>query len=209
MKGDKLGRQGGSGSQKQPRMEIMKGDKLGRQGGSGTQEQPRREIMKGDKRRQRQPRAARNEDHEGRQAWETRRQRQHDRVQPSHWEVRTPIAYSFQLSGENIQHVLQHHNHPTFPTSSTLSCWIWKPSHFVRCVAQRIVAVLGPAEPLNYLHWQETSSPHGNLTWQYHPIQKAAWNKEKANNTIKTIQVPLKKKRNKTKNLIIETSGGK
>ena len=31
MKGDKLGRQGGSGSQGQPRMEIMKGDKLGRQ----------------------------------------------------------------------------------------------------------------------------------------------------------------------------------
>ena len=57
MKGDKLGRQGGSGSQEQPRMEIMKGDKLGRQGGSGSQEQggsgsqeqPRMEIMKGDK----------------------------------------------------------------------------------------------------------------------------------------------------------------
>ena len=28
-------------------MEIMKGDKLGRQGGSGSQEQPRMEIMKG------------------------------------------------------------------------------------------------------------------------------------------------------------------
>ena len=28
MKGDKLGRQGGSGSQEQPRMEIMKGGKL-------------------------------------------------------------------------------------------------------------------------------------------------------------------------------------
>ena len=52
MKGDKLGRQGGSGSQEQPRMEIMEGDKLGRQGGS--QEQPRTEIIKGDKlRRQR------------------------------------------------------------------------------------------------------------------------------------------------------------
>ena len=46
MKGDKLGRQGGSGSQEQPRREIMKG---GRQGGSGSQEQPRREIMKEDK----------------------------------------------------------------------------------------------------------------------------------------------------------------
>ena len=34
-KGNKLGRQGGSSSQEQPRMEIMKGDK-GRQGGSGT-----------------------------------------------------------------------------------------------------------------------------------------------------------------------------
>ena len=39
--------QGGSGSQEQPRRDIMKGDKLGRQGGS--QEQPRMEIMKGDK----------------------------------------------------------------------------------------------------------------------------------------------------------------
>ena len=36
-------------SQEQPRREIMKGDKLGRQGGSGSQEQLRREIMKGDK----------------------------------------------------------------------------------------------------------------------------------------------------------------
>ena len=50
MKGDKLGREGGSGNQEQPRTEIMKGDKLGTQGGSGNQEQPRREIMKGDKR---------------------------------------------------------------------------------------------------------------------------------------------------------------
>ena len=49
MKGDKLERQGGSGSQEQPKREIMKGDKLGRQGGSGSQEQPRKEIMKGDK----------------------------------------------------------------------------------------------------------------------------------------------------------------
>ena len=49
MKGSKLGRQGGSGSQEQPRREIMKGDNRGRQGGSGSQEQPRREIMKGDK----------------------------------------------------------------------------------------------------------------------------------------------------------------
>ena len=48
-KGDKLGRQGGSGSQEQRRREIMKGDKLGRQGGSGSQEQPRMKIMKGDK----------------------------------------------------------------------------------------------------------------------------------------------------------------
>ena len=35
MKGDKLGRQGGSSSQEHPRMEIMKGDTLARQGGSG------------------------------------------------------------------------------------------------------------------------------------------------------------------------------
>ena len=39
------GRQGGSGSQEQPGMEIIS---LG-QGGSGSQEQPRMEIMKGDK----------------------------------------------------------------------------------------------------------------------------------------------------------------
>ena len=30
MKGDKLGRRGGSGSQEQPRKGTMKGDKLGR-----------------------------------------------------------------------------------------------------------------------------------------------------------------------------------
>ena len=49
-------------------MEVMKGDKLGKQDGSGSQEQPRMEIMKGDKgsetRQQRQPRAAQNGDHE-------------------------------------------------------------------------------------------------------------------------------------------------
>ena len=65
MKGDKLGRQGGSGSQKRnheerqvftdkaaaaAKSESMKGDKLGRQGGSGSQKR----------------------NHEGRQAWETR-----------------------------------------------------------------------------------------------------------------------------------------
>ena len=38
----KLGRQGGSGSQEQPRMEIMKGDKLGRQGVGA-------DLVKGDK----------------------------------------------------------------------------------------------------------------------------------------------------------------
>ena len=37
MKGDKVGRQGGSGSQEQPRMEIMKRDNLGRRGGSGAE----------------------------------------------------------------------------------------------------------------------------------------------------------------------------
>ena len=42
------GRQGGS-SQEQHRREIMKGDKLGRQGGSRSQQQARMEIMKGDK----------------------------------------------------------------------------------------------------------------------------------------------------------------
>ena len=34
MKGEKLGRQGGTSSQEQPRMEIMKGDTFGRGGGS-------------------------------------------------------------------------------------------------------------------------------------------------------------------------------
>ena len=38
MKGDKLGRHGGSGSQEPPRMEITKGDKVGREGGSGSRE---------------------------------------------------------------------------------------------------------------------------------------------------------------------------
>ena len=69
MKGDKLGRQAGSGSQERNRegrqtlkkksaagakSEVMKGDKLAKQDGSGSQE--------------------RNQ--EGRQAWETSRQRQ-------------------------------------------------------------------------------------------------------------------------------------
>ena len=69
MQGDKLRRQGDSGSQERnhegetsledkpaeaAKSEIMKGDKLGRQGSSGSQ--------KGN--------------HEGRQVWETRRQRQ-------------------------------------------------------------------------------------------------------------------------------------
>ena len=54
----------------------MKGDKLGRQGGSGSQEQPRKKGNHEGTRRQRQPRAAQNRDHEERQAWETRRQRQ-------------------------------------------------------------------------------------------------------------------------------------
>ena len=53
MKGDKLGRQGGRGSQKRNHEETNLGDKLGTQGGSGIQKwKPR-----------------------GRQAWETRRQR--------------------------------------------------------------------------------------------------------------------------------------
>ena len=55
MKGDKLGRQDGSGSHEQaaaaahPRRESMKGDKLGRQSGGGSQEQPRKAIMQGGK----------------------------------------------------------------------------------------------------------------------------------------------------------------
>ena len=74
--GDKLRRQGGTGSQEQPMMEIMKGDKLGRQGGSGMATVCRFRGKVGTPRRQRQPRAAQNGDHEGRQAWETRRQLQ-------------------------------------------------------------------------------------------------------------------------------------
>ena len=54
------GRQGGSGSQEQPRMEIMKGDKFGRQGGSGSQEQPRAEVMKGGKWREKVAAAAKS-----------------------------------------------------------------------------------------------------------------------------------------------------
>ena len=55
-------------------MEIMKGDELGRPGGS-SHEQPSREIMKEasyETRRQRQPRAAQKGNHEERQAWETK-----------------------------------------------------------------------------------------------------------------------------------------
>ena len=59
MKGDKLGRQGGS--QEKP----MKGDNEAGQGGSGSQEQPRMEITKGDKCRQERPRAGQNGNHEG------------------------------------------------------------------------------------------------------------------------------------------------
>ena len=60
MKGDKLGRQGGSGSQKRDKAaaaaksETMNKDKLGRQGGSGSQKR----------------------NHEGRQASQTRWQQQ-------------------------------------------------------------------------------------------------------------------------------------
>ena len=43
MKGDKLGRRGGSGSQEQPRREITKGDRLGRHGGRGRQEREGRQ----------------------------------------------------------------------------------------------------------------------------------------------------------------------
>ena len=105
MKRDKLGRQGGRGSQEQARMEIMKGDKWretrrqrqpraewrswketneGRQGGSGSQEQPRMERdheerqMKGDK-----------------AAAASRPFGDFGDQQPSHWEVRTPMASSY------------------------------------------------------------------------------------------------------------------
>ena len=124
MKGDKLNRQGGSGSQKrnqegrhtsqtrrqrQPKAksfretslgdkaaaaakrEIMKGDKLGRKGGSGSQERnhegrqawktsraeaAKSEIMKEDTLHRQGGSGSQKRNHEGRQAWETRRQRQ-------------------------------------------------------------------------------------------------------------------------------------
>ena len=76
----------------------MKGDKRGRQGG-GSQEQPRMEVMKGETRRQRQPRAAQNGDHEGslgdKAAAASRPFGDFGDQQPSHWEVRTPIASSY------------------------------------------------------------------------------------------------------------------
>ena len=87
------GGQGGSGSQEQPRMEIMKGDELGRQGGSGSQGQPRMEIMKGDKWR----------DTKGDKAAAASRPfGDFGDQQPSHWEVRTPIASSY-LGNEGRQ----------------------------------------------------------------------------------------------------------
>ena len=123
---EKSGR--GSGGQQQPTSEIMKGDKAwetrqqwqpraaqngdheGRQAWKtsrqSSQEQPRMEIMKGDEgrwretRRQRQPRAGQNGDREGRHM---KRPFSHfgDR-QPSHLEVRTPIASSY-LGNEGRQ----------------------------------------------------------------------------------------------------------
>ena len=63
-------RQGRSGSQEQPRRDIMKGDKLGRQSSpEGNHEgkpawETRRQAAA--KARQREPRAAQNEDHKGR-----------------------------------------------------------------------------------------------------------------------------------------------
>ena len=77
MKGDKLHRQGGSGSQESSftdkaaaaaKSEIMKGDK--------TAAAAKSEIMKGDKLRRQGGSGSQKRNHEGRQAWETRRQRQ-------------------------------------------------------------------------------------------------------------------------------------
>ena len=81
MKGDKLHRQGGSGSQKAAaaaKSEIMKGDKLNRQGGSGSQKAAaaaKSEIMKGDKL--------------GKQGG---RGSQFPQSGTHPWEIRTPIA---------------------------------------------------------------------------------------------------------------------
>ena len=96
MNKDKLGRQGGSGSQEQPRREIMKGEKLGRQGGSGSQEQPRREIMKGG----RQPRREiMKEDKFGRQGGSGVATKPLFRKSVAQ-SLRSKYPYSFQLSGE-------------------------------------------------------------------------------------------------------------
>ena len=114
MKRNQVGRQGGkqqpragSGSQEQPRMEIIKGDKLGRQGGkqqpragSGSQEQPRMEIIKRDKLGRQggkqQPRAGsgsqehpRMETIRGDKAWDARRQR------PARFSPRSTCSLAF------------------------------------------------------------------------------------------------------------------
>ena len=78
MKGDKLGRQDGSGSQEPnheeaaAKSEIMKADKLGNKAAAAAKSK----IVKGDKLGRQGGRGSQERNHEGRQAWETRRQRQ-------------------------------------------------------------------------------------------------------------------------------------
>ena len=115
MKGDKLGKQGSSGSQerryegrqawgdKVKSCEIMKGDKLGKQGGSGSQERRYEgrqawgdkvkscEIMKGDKLGDKATAAAKSEimkgDKLGRQAGSGGQERNHEGSQNLHFQA--------------------------------------------------------------------------------------------------------------------------
>ena len=97
MKGDKAA----AAAKSSPEWRSCREINEGRQGGSSSQEQPRMEIMQGDKwrktRRQGQPRAAQNGDQEGRQMKETTIWRLWGSATQS---LRTKNPYSFQLSGE-------------------------------------------------------------------------------------------------------------
>ena len=118
------GRQGGSRTQQQARMEITQGDKWSETNeGRSRQEQARMEITKGDKWRQEQQRAGQNGDHAGRQMkgdkaapeWDAGRQMKGDKVaasppfsdfgdrRHSRWEVRTPIVSSYLGNKKNMR----------------------------------------------------------------------------------------------------------
>ena len=116
----------GSGSQEQPRMEIMKGDKLGRQGGS--QEQPRNGDHKGRQMKGDKAAAAAKSSPEWR-SWrgDKWRGRQGGSGITTIWRfwgsatqsLRSKNPYSFQLSGEKTNFVWSHHFDETAPFSRT------------------------------------------------------------------------------------------